>query len=62
MYSFSSIATRDQVSSEDVTSLLVLKLRSLFLKQKKWQNITHFGPCSGYKHVKLLLKSLIIYS
>lgn len=67
MYHFSSTATGDQVSSEDIRCKITAgyegKITFSEAAKIHWpQNITHFGPCYGYKHIKLLLKSLIIYS
>lgn len=67
MYHFSSTATGDQVSPEDIRCKIIPgyegKITFSEAAEIHWpQNVTHFGPCSGYKRVKLLLKSLIIYS
>lgn len=61
------MATRDQVSSEDVRYEIIAGYEGKITFSEAaeihwWQNITHCGPCSGYKHVKLLLKCLIIDS
>lgn len=66
MCHFLSVATRDQVLSEDVRYKIIADYEGEITSEAAeilwWQNITHFGPCSGYKHVKLLLNCLIIYS
>lgn len=53
---------RDQVSSKHITWKIIARSEVKITSSEAaeihwWQNITHFGPCSGYKHVKLLLKS-----